>query len=272
MRTFWITSLAALLLVGCAPDPETIRSSKPAAHDPAADSEDPAEVGGDEQEDAPPLEEVEDEARPEPEATGDPVKGIDVSHFQGDVDWSKVKAAGVQFAFVKATEGVIEVDPKFASNWDAMKEAGLVRGAYARYAVGEDPAKQAAHFLATVRLESGDLPPVVDVETLNRGQEATPALAAGLHTYLAAIEAATSVKAIVYTSPGFWDAHFDDTFGAYPLWVAEYGTEEPKAVKGWDGWTFWQHGQGGAVDGVTGKVDLDSFAEPLSSLRGLALP
>jgi lysozyme len=269
MRLTWIGS-AALLVMACAPDPASIGVPESAPVVETSDAPESPSV------DESPSEPVEDPPAgtpaATPEAPGDPLHGIDVSHFQGEVDWAKVKSAGIAFAFIKATEGITYTDPKFAANWQGAKDAGVVRGAYAFYVAGDDPAKQAAHFMATVRMESGDLPPVVDIETKGASTEADAPVTADLHDYLRALEKATGVKSIIYTSPGFWNAHFDDSFGAYPLWVAEYEIEEPNAVNGWDGWTFWQHSQGGTVDGVPGKVDLDSFAESASSLKGLSLP
>ena len=147
-----------------------------------------------------------------------------------------------------------------------------MRGAYAVYVLGEDPAKQAAHFLATTRLDGGDLPPAVDVETRGKSADGKGPSIEDLRRYLNAVEAGTGVKPIVSTSPAFWNANFDDSFGAYPLWVVDAGTEEPPAASGWDGWTFWQHSPAGTVDGVAGTVGLDSFAESESSLKGLTLP
>ena len=265
-----IVLLCALLLSGCAPDPASLTGNQPP---PVTDSE----TGGSETDAEPsadiPLEGQPGEPPPAPEPeSSEPVNGIDASTSQGKIDWTKVKVAGVSFAFVKATEGVETVDAQFAANWAGMKEAGIVRGAYSVYVAGDDPAEQAAHFLANTKLESGDLPPVVDVETRGTAGDGTPLAVGDLKTHLAALEKGTGVKPIIRTSPSFWDANFDDTFGAYPLWVAEYGVEEPRPVKGWDGWTFWRHTRDGAVDGVDGGVDQDAFSESPSSLRGLTLP
>ena len=91
-------------------------------------------------------------------------EGIDVSSYQGSVDWAQVKGAGLVFAFAKATQGTSQVDPEFATNWSGMRAAGLVCGAYHFLDADQDPTAQAEHFLATVKLEAGDLPPVLDIE------------------------------------------------------------------------------------------------------------
>src|SRR5918996_6642155 len=90
--------------------------------------------------------------------------GIDVSHFQGEVDWQAVAGAGVRFAFIKATEGVADIDPCFRQNWQDSRAAGLLRGAYHFLHPNLDAGQQAAHFLSVVRLDDDALPPALDIE------------------------------------------------------------------------------------------------------------
>lgn len=193
--------------------------------------------------------------------------GIDVSKWQGAVDWPRVKASGVVFAFARATYGAKEVDADFAANWRAMRDAGVVRGAYHFFVTHEDAAAQAELFVKTVgRPEAGDLPPVLDVEA-ESGAGAN--LVEGVKTWLAAVEQGLGRKPIIYTAPSFWNENMTDEFGAYPLWVAEYGVSEPRPVKGWTTWTFWQYSQGGSVAGVNGTVDLDRFKGSAADLAAL---
>lgn len=187
------------------------------------------------------------------------VAGIDVSHYQGDVDWAQVKAAGIGFAYAKATQGDDDEDPDFQRNFAAMKSAGLLRGAYDFYVVGDDPDRQAEEYISKVKLVTGDLPPMVDIETESKGVESDTAQIADLHTYLETLQTHYGVTPIIYTSPGFWNEYFDDSFSEYPLWVAEYGVSSPRSVTGWSDWTIWQHSQSGKVAGITGAVDLDKF-------------
>src|SRR2546423_11084013 len=93
-----------------------------------------------------------------------PVRGIDVSHHQGKIDWSGVKASGIQFAYIKATEGADFTDATFAENWTNSNAAGIVRGAYHFFTLGISGQSQAAHFLATVPADAGALPPAIDLE------------------------------------------------------------------------------------------------------------
>lgn len=197
------------------------------------------------------------------------LRGIDVSHHQGAIDWTQVHPAGVRFAFMKATEGETYVDSEFSTNWANSKAGGLLRGAYHFFRAGSSAETQADHFLSTVDLSPGDLPPVLDVE-LSDGVESTPVIA-GVQAWLASVQDAVGVKPILYTSPGFWNGLGTDRFGNYPLWVAHYGVEEPRLPSGWTAWTFWQYSDSGTTDGVDGNVDLDVFNGTLEELERLTV-
>ena len=194
--------------------------------------------------------------------------GIDVSHFQGAVNWQAVKAAGCVFAFAKATEGEGIVDPQFAANWAGMKAAGILRGAYHFYHAEQSAAAQAAHFLSNVQFEPGDLPPVLDIE-VNDGVVGQP-LVGGVQEWLDAVEPVAGATPIVYTNAAFWDAHFTDQFGQYPLWIAHYGVAAPSPLpQGWTVWTFWQYSASLNIAGIT--ADHDYFNGPLTQLQALAI-
>jgi lysozyme len=196
------------------------------------------------------------------------VQGIDVSHFQGVVDWQKVADAGMAFAFAKATDGITYTDPEFAANWSAMYEAGLLRGAYHFFEPNDDATSQAQHFLATVQIGTGDLPPVLDVEVT--GGVANAQIWSGVSTWLQIVGQETGRQPIIYTASGFWNAHQPDlTLTSYPLWLADYATQ-PTLPTGWTSWLFWQHSQTGTVSGVTGSVDLDTFSGTIAQLLLLA--
>ncbi len=112
-------------------------------------------------------------------------RGIDVSHDQGEVNWAEVRAAGMAFAFMKATEGETVVDPKFETNWVQAKQQGLLRGAYHFYRPQDDATTQAHFFLRTVPFADGDLPPVIDIEVTD-GVSASE-IVAGLQTWLSVV-------------------------------------------------------------------------------------
>jgi len=183
--------------------------------------------------------------------------GIDVSHHQGEVDWGEVKADGMVFAFAKATEGDDFVDPMFDRHWTAMKEAGLVRGAYHFFDPNVDAAVQAENFIATVTLSPGDLPPVLDIE-ITRGVS-REGIDEDIRLWLEKVETAYGVKPILYSDPKFIAEYLGSQFSEHPLWLAEYTGEPPEPPEGWEAWTFWQYSQHGQIKGITGTVDKSQF-------------
>ena len=193
-------------------------------------------------------------------------RGIDVSHFQGVIDWTTVAAAGIDFAFIKATEGLDDVDPRFRQNWQESGAAGLLRGAYHFLHPNLDAAKQAAHFLSVVSLDEDALPPALDVEVTNGVGPA--ALTACVQTWLDTVAAAVHCKPVVYTDPWFWRENVAANLDTYPLWLACYAAQ-PELPPGWQCWTFWQHSQGGRVAGIAGLVDLDRCQLSRAQLRQL---
>ena len=194
------------------------------------------------------------------------VQGIDVSHFQGTVNWSAVKAAGITFAYAKATDGNTYTDPLFKTNWPAMQAAGILRGAYHFYESNDDPLTQAQNFLKVVgTLGVQDLPPVVDIEAF-KGNFGTQSLASNLQVWLDTIASALQRTPMIYTNTTFWNTNMNANFSKYPLWIAEYGVSQPKIPNGWSNYNFWQNSQSGAVAGVSGSVDLDVFAGSMTDL------
>lgn len=195
------------------------------------------------------------------------LSGIDVSKWQATVNWKSVQQAGIAFAFARATYGTSEVDSYFSDNWQAMKDAGVIRGAYHFFLVADDPTQQAEFFIRTVgSLGPDDLPPVIDVESAS-GTSSN--LAADVQTWLSVVEQGLGRTPIIYTAPSYWNENITGGFGGYPLWVAEYGVSSPKPVNGWANWTFWQYSSTGNVAGVNGAVDQDYFngnSEELTAL------
>ncbi len=196
--------------------------------------------------------------------------GIDVSHYQGTVNWRDVKAAGCAFAFAKATESTSIVDSQFAENWDGMKSAGLVRGAYHFFRPEQDAVAQANHFLQVVQLEAGDLPPVIDIE-LNDGVTGG-VLIAGVGNWIDTVAQATGTTPMIYTAAYFWNEYMNDGFGKFPLWIAHYGATPQPLPHGWADWTFWQYSQSLSIAGVNGAADHNYFNGSLSDLQALAKP
>ncbi len=198
------------------------------------------------------------------------VLGVDVSHHNGTVDWAKVATGGFAFGICKATEGTTFVDPKFARNWTAIRDAGLVRGTYHFARPGRSAAAaQAEHFARTVgEIGAGDLGPVLDLE--DAGDLAPAALVGWAQDFLDRLEALTGRVPLFYTGPGFW-ARTGNTeqFTRYPLWQAQYGPRA-RTFGGWPGWTFWQYTDRGEVPGVDRPCDVNRYAGTLADLQEMA--
>ena len=206
-------------------------------------------------------------------AKGATVTGVDVSSYQGTVNWSQVKGAGRGFAFARISDGLNSVDAKFAQNWPAMKAAGIVRGSYQFFRPSQDAGLQAQMVIdklaAAGGLQPGDLPPVLDLESADG--LAASVVVSKANVWLATIEAALKVKPIVYTA-AFMSSVIGTSFGKYTLWVANYGTTCPTMPSGWTDWQFWQHADNGSVAGIGGAVDSDFFNGTLAQLKTLAAP
>jgi lysozyme len=197
-------------------------------------------------------------------------RGLDVSHFQGTVDWPQVAQAGYAFAFIKATDGITYVDPMFAANWAGAKAAGLLRGAYHFFEADDDPQQQAASYLNAVSLQPGDLPPVLDVESSSTsGEVPTATVVQRVAAWLQAVQQATGCTPILYTDRTYWNSLATEQFSGYPLWVAEYGVASPTLPLGWTSWAFWQFSQSGEISGIATSVDLNLFQGSLQDLQRL---
>jgi GH25 family lysozyme M1 (1,4-beta-N-acetylmuramidase) len=189
--------------------------------------------------------------------------GIDVSRHQGAVNWTKVAAAGIRFAYLKATEGATFTDRRFAENWQGTAASHVQRGAYHFYAPATSVARQFDHFKNTVVLSPGDLAPALDLEVDGQNWSALPA-ADRVPTaieFLERLEEHYGVTPIVYTNKRTVDEIFAGKpagLTKYPLWVASYKSKPPPTMPvGWSEWRYWQHSDDGVVDGIAGPVDLN---------------
>jgi lysozyme len=201
------------------------------------------------------------------------IHGIDVSRYQQRISWEAVQEMNVNgiqvgFAFIKATEGRDMVDPFFKRNWKKSKEAGVVRGAYHYFIHNRDGKQQAEKFIKTVKLEPGDLPPVLDVEQI--GNTRPDAFRKEVKKCLLVMEEYYGVKPIIYTGANFYKTYLNKYFDEYPLWVAHYlEPEQPRIARTWQ---FWQHSEKGRVDGITAFVDFNVFNGDTLAFRSLLLP
>ena len=210
------------------------------------------------------------------DASGNPlrVRGIDVSYYQGTIDWPAVAATDIRFAVVRLSDGVGTRDSQFVRNWQESSRAGLIRGFYQYFRASAGGAAQAQ--LAVERLaeaggfQSSDLPPVLDIETLD-GRTAAQ-VAAEATIWVAAMREATGKEPIIYTGAYFWDDNgLPDSLNTQPLWTANYTTNPcPWTSDSWGNWTLWQYSDTGTVSGIAGPVDLDYFAGTLDDLQRFA--
>lgn len=188
------------------------------------------------------------------------IHGIDVSRYQNIVDWESVKSMQVEtiqisFSFIKATEGVRNEDVFFKRNWKKARDAGLARGAYHFFIATKSGRLQAENFIKRVKLEPGDLPPVLDVEQTYG--VSGPKLRERVKEWLDVVEEYYGVKPIIYTNVDFYKQNLKDDFDEYPLWVAHYLQKHRPRIH--RKWLFWQHSETGRVNGIGSTVDFNVF-------------
>ena len=187
------------------------------------------------------------------------VHGFDISHHQGKIDWEQLKRVQhapfpVRFVFMKASEGGDFSDTAFQRNFEQAHEAGFVCGAYHFYNPKTNPVRQADFFIRSVKLRTGDLPPVLDIETRPKDVKK---LRHDLKVWLDRIERHYGVKPILYTSYKFKTRYLNDSvFNSYPYWIAHYYVDSV-AYQG--EWKFWQHTDVGTLPGIDRQVDLNVF-------------
>lgn len=192
-----------------------------------------------------------------------PVQGIDVSQWQGDVDWPTVRAAGTGFAFIKATEGGDHLDPKFLQNWYGAKAAGVPRGAYHMLYWCRPAHEQALWFMLNVPYDPDALPPVLDLEwnhhsrNCPNGAPADVALEK-IKIMLDVMESHTGKRPIIYTDVAFYRDVLNGELKDYNFWLRSVAAE-PQEIYGDRPWLFWQFTTTGHVPGIAGSVDRNAF-------------
>ena len=186
------------------------------------------------------------------------VRGIDISHWDGDIDWAELKKSGITFIYMKATQGLDFVDPKFRENWEEAKRYGFTCGAYHFFDPDEDGDAQAQLFLEQVNFESDDLLPVLDMEVASRlGKDK---LIVEMDKWLNKVEGELGRRPMIYTDTPFWNAKVGVDRSVYPLWIADWvESEMPQDLPiGWDEYAYWQYSATGKVRGIDyPHVDLD---------------
>lgn len=197
---------------------------------------------------------------------GPTAEGIDASHWQGTITWSRVATAGKRFVFLKVSEGQNYTDPTFQSNRSGARAAGIAVGGY-HYArpdtSSNDAVLEARAFVAAASFAANDLRPVLDIEA--NGGLGVAALQTWVRTWLDEVYRLTGRRAIIYTGPSFWSNSMGNTTsialaGYTALWIAHWGVSSPSVpASNWAGygWSFWQYSSCGSVSGISGCVDLD---------------
>lgn len=208
--------------------------------------------------------------RSTPRIEGFEVHGIDVSHYQKKINWNFVKRDSIDFVFMKATEGENFRDPMFEFNWRSAKEKNIIRGAYHFYRPSVDAEIQAKHFIRTVKLSSGDFPPVLDLEVTDNRPKAI--IIDGIKTWLTIIEKHYGVRPILYVNRNWFQKYVDGNFDDYIIWMAAYTIlPQPKLVND-KTWIFWQYTNRGRVLGINGAVDLNVFYDSKIELNKFIIP
>lgn len=203
-------------------------------------------------------------------AEGYEVQGVDVSHYQGSINWNILAEEQIEFAFIKATEGSGHVDTKFYENWEAAEATDLKVGAYHFFSFDSPAETQAQLYIETVGSLSGKLIPVVDIEFYGDKFSNPPEeeeLVAELKTMLALLEEEYGVKPMVYTTYTFYYKYLDGEIDDYPLWIRNVYFSPNLDMR--KEWTFWQYTDQAVLEGYSGAeehIDLNVFYGSLDEL------
>ncbi|MSP24875.1 MAG: hypothetical protein EXR75_06850 [Myxococcales bacterium] len=203
-------------------------------------------------------------------ADGPMLDGIDVSYYQGKPKWDAVADSGIKFAISRINHGGF-MDPEFDTNWAAIKDVGLVRGSYQYFNPGGDPVEQANIVVKKLgKLQPGDLPPVIDVESTDMESAAT--IAANVGTWIDVVTEGTGRKPIIYTGRYFWNDNVaSDAYQDHMLWIAHYTSAPcPNLPLAWADWGMWQFSSTGSIPGIAGNVDENRFNGDALALQDLA--
>ncbi|WP_026922779.1 GH25 family lysozyme [Glycomyces arizonensis] len=209
--------------------------------------------------------------------------GVDVSNWQGSINWTSVKNAGIDFAYIKATEGTSYRDPRFDDNYPGAYYAGVIRGAYhfARpsYSSGSTQANFFASNGGAWSADNLTLPGAVDLEAPPSGARcyglSTTQMRNWISDFYNTYKSRTGRDVVIYTTASWWNSCTGSWTGMAaksPLWVAHWGASSPALPAGWSNttWTFWQYTSSGSVSGIAGNVDRDHFNGSQARLLALA--
>ncbi|MFS2153200.1 GH25 family lysozyme [Rhizobium sp. Rhizsp42] len=190
------------------------------------------------------------------------VHGVDVSRWQGDIDWPRLRTQGANFAYIKATDGGDHLDPMFRTNWRKAKEAGLKRGAYHFFYWCRTAGEQADWFIRNVPRDPDALPPVIDVEwngeSACKRRPSTENVLEKMQVFMDKLERYYGKRPVIYTAPDFYADNLQGAFQNYPFWLRSVAAHPSKRYPGRK-WLFWQYSGSGLSHGVEGRIDLNVF-------------
>lgn len=189
--------------------------------------------------------------------------GIDVSHYQDEINWKLLKAINTygdtidfRFVIIKATEGLLIEDKRFDEYWEDVKTENITRGAYHYFLPDRSPKIQASNYINSVKLLKGDLPPIIDIEE-TKGKKKKD-IVKNLKEFIYVLEKTYGVRPIIYSNITFIEDYLMDDFANYPFWIAHYYQKELKVENDLK-WVMWQHSDKADLLGVKGQVDANVF-------------
>lgn len=205
------------------------------------------------------------------------IRGVDVSEYQGEVDWDRIKDQGISFAFIKATEGSKSKDKYFDRNFEKIKNMDMLLGVYHFFSFETEGEQQAQNYINTVGYVENDdsiFIPIIDVEYYSYYKKAKPYkewVIKELQTMLDDLENTYRIKPMIYTTMEFYADYIDGNFSGYDIWIRDIVTKPSLENRDWK---FWQYTGKGKLDGYSGeekfidlnvfngtKEDFDSFVE-----------
>ncbi|WMS86788.1 glycoside hydrolase family 25 protein [Pleionea litopenaei] len=190
------------------------------------------------------------------------LRGIDISHYQNQIDWNQLTNSDLRFMYFKASQGISYIDSMFASNATNANQIGVPFGAYHFFDANKDPMQQANNYLQQISNVQWHLRPVIDAETLNKEPPST--LAERMKLWIDQVEKNTSCDVIIYTSENFWHKYLAKDFAHTTLWLADYTEKAPD-----DRWTLWQRSQDGRILGINGHIDIDILRSHSNNLESI---
>lgn len=197
--------------------------------------------------------------------------GIDVSQYQGTIDWDNVEAIEEQFELkfvvVRATAGSNKVDLKFKKNWKNLTESMYIQGAYHYYRPDENSTDQANNFIKNVKLRKGHLPPILDIEKMPKGQSMEK-LKEGLQNWLSIVEKHYRVKPIIYTGEKYYEDFLQQDFPSYQFWIANYNPWKEKIEADY---LMWQFTEKAKLHGINELVDVNVFNGNVDDLKKVCI-